>query len=209
MANYPVFLNLKDRLVVIIGAGPLALQKAEALYRSEARLKVVAQNSTQALKDFCARNHIEFLDATYEKQQIASSALVIVATNNRPLNERIYHDCHAQGILCNVVDQPDLCDFYVPAVVQRGNLQIAISTDGRCPAYAGRVRAVCEDLFTEQHEEFLTLLQEMRQIILQEYAPAQRRGRMQALISDDSFDLFVHNGAEAWREFAKAQLHHS
>ena len=84
--------------------------------------------------------------------------LAIAATSDRQLNRRIYKDCQELEILCNVVDAPELCDFIVPAVVKRGDLQIAIGTEGNCPAYAGHLRKKLEQSFTDKHGEFLAEL---------------------------------------------------
>jgi precorrin-2 dehydrogenase/sirohydrochlorin ferrochelatase len=119
----------------------------------------------------------------------------------------VYQDCQSLEILCNVVDQPEHCDFYTPAIVKRGDLQIAIGTDGNCPAYAGHLRRKLEDVFTEAHGEFLQELEKMRQKVLESIpSPNERKALLGRLASDESFDIFHQQGQANWKEYAHAQM---
>ena len=127
--------------------------------------------------------------------------LVIAATNDHELNKQIYKDCQELEILCNVVDQPELCDFYVPAVVRRGDLQIAIGTEGDCPAYAGHIRKKLEQTFTDKHGEFLAELEAIRDHIIKDVPnEADRKIILGKLVDDESFEYFVKNGSDAWQK---------
>ena len=126
MAKYPIFLDLNGRWVVIIGGGSVATRKAETILGTGARLVVVAPRFDEMLRKVCSGTKTELIESKYSKDYIGRATLVIAATNDETLNKQIYKDCQQLEILCNVVDSPGLCDFYVPAVVQRGNLQIAI-----------------------------------------------------------------------------------
>ncbi len=107
-------------------------------------------------------------------------------------------------MLCNVVDEPHLCDFFVPAVVKRGDLQIAIGTEGNCPAYAGHLRKKLEGMFTEEHGRFLAELETMRHTIIEMVAdPADRKTLIGGLVDDASLEYFQANGPEAWRQRAQ------
>ena len=200
MAKYPIYLELQGRRVVLVGGGPVAFRKAETLVQAGARLVVVAPAFCPALEDLCLQGRAEMIRARYEKAYIGPAVLVIAATDDRAVNERVYGHCQELGILCNAVDQPDLCDFYVPAVVQRGALQIAIGTDGRCPAFAGHVRQRLERLFTEQHGRFLEQLQWARQQAIKRLSdPDLRKAVMGHLVGDASFETLVRDGVETWR----------
>ena len=132
---------------------------------------------------------------------------MIAATNNTRLNRQIHKDCQELEILCNVVDEPELCDFFVPAVVKRGDLQIAVSTEGDCPAYSGHVRKKLERIFTAKHGEFLAELKEFRKRVIREIPePDGRKALLGNLVDDNSFEYFVANGAEKWRAFADEQV---
>ena len=140
----------------------------------------------------------------YSRNYLVGAVLAIAATNNPKVNKQIYKDCQELEILCNVVDRPELCDFFVPAVVKRGDLQIAIGTEGYCPAYAGHVRKKLEHIFTDKHGEFLTELQEIRKRIIKNIPDhTDRKALLGQLVDDKSFQFFKENGAAAWRERAE------
>lgn len=177
------------------------MRKARSLLDAKARLVVVAERINDVLTGLCTGSGAELIRSKYSKDYITGAVLVIAATNNSKLNSQIYKDCQELEILCNVVDQPELCDFYVPAVVKRGDLQIAIGTEGDCPAYAGHIRKKLEQVFTEKHGEFLAELQMLRQRIIEDVPDAADRTTLLGeLVHDDSFDYFSKNGAAAWRK---------
>jgi len=203
MAKYPIFLELSGRRVVLIGGGAVAARKAQVLLAAGARLVVVAERIDEMLTVLCRDKTAELIKSKYAKSYLAEAVLVVAATNNNQLNKQIYKDCQELEILCNVVDVPELCDFFVPAVVKRGNLQIAVSTDGYCPAYAGHLRKKLESVFTEKHGEFLAELEAMRKQIIREVSdPADRKSLLGRLVEEKSFEYFVENGSAKWRTFA-------
>lgn len=203
MAKYPIFLELGGRRVVLVGGGSVAVRKARALLDAGARLVVVAEKASDALTDLGTQNRIELIRAKYSKPYITGAVLVIAATDNVKVNEQIYADCQALEILCNVVDDPRLCDFFVPAVVRRGDLQIAVGTEGYCPAYAGHLRKKLETMFTAEHGQFLAELEIARSQIIKEITTgADRKSLLGELADDASFDYFKANGPNAWRERA-------
>jgi siroheme synthase-like protein len=204
MVKYPIFLELLSRRVVIIGGGNVALRKAQALLETGARLVVIADSVQDSLTQLCIDNKAELIKARYSKDYLAGASLVIAATNDQILNEQIYKDCQQLEIFCNVVDQPHVCDFYVPAVVKRGDLQIAISTDGKCPAFAGHLRKKMEKIFTEKSGQFLSELHILRDNIINQIEnPTERKTLLGKLVDDNSFDFFVENGVEKWRQYAE------
>ena len=151
---------------------------------------------------FAGNYKAEIVRAKYDKQYIVEADIVIAATNNPQVNERVYKDCQELKIWCNVVDQPDLCDFYVPAVVQRGDLQVAISTGGSCPAFSGHLRQKFEQILTEKHAKFLENLKKVREKTLLEVPEPQRKAVLGLLVDDESFDYFNEKGPAAWSDRA-------
>jgi precorrin-2 dehydrogenase / sirohydrochlorin ferrochelatase len=199
MAKYPIFLKLEGRRVVVIGGGAVAVRKAQTLLDCGARLVVAAENIDKMMTVTCKNKNAELIKSRYEKSYLAGAVLAIAATNDHKLNKQIYKDCQELEILCNVVDEPELCDFFVPAVVKRGNLQIAVSTDGNCPAYAGHIRKKLENIFTEKHGEFLEELEKMRLKIIEKIPEADKRKIILGKICDDSsFDYFLQQGIPKW-----------
>lgn len=203
MAKYPIFLELGSRRVVVIGGGAVAVRKVQALLAAGARVVVVAERIDDMLTALCRNTDVELIKSKYSRNYLAGALLAIAATNNHPLNKKIYKDCQELEVLCNVVDVPELCDFFVPAVVKRGDLQIAIGTEGRCPAYAGHLRKKLEGIFTEQHGQFLAELEKLRKKIIQEVSnPADRKIILGQLADDESFEYFVENGSAKLHLFA-------
>ncbi len=207
MAKYPIYLELSGRRVVIIGAGAVAVRKAQSLLAAGARLVVVAENINDMPAIQTADGNLEIIKSRYSRDYIAAALLVIAATNDRQLNRQIYKDCQQLEILCNVVDQPELCDFFIPAVVKRGDLQIAVSTEGDCPAYAGHLRKKLEEIFTDTHGRFLTELEMLRKTIIEDVSDQTRRKTILGrLVDDESFEYFTKNGPVAWRKRAEKAI---
>jgi precorrin-2 dehydrogenase/sirohydrochlorin ferrochelatase len=203
MAKYPIFLELGGRRAVVIGGGAVAMRKAQALLAAGARLVIVAERVDDMLTALCTRNDAKLIRSKYAKNYLAGAVLVIAATNNRQVNMQIYKDCQELEILCNVVDDPEFCDFFVPAVVKQGGLQIAISTEGYCPAYAGHLRKKLEKVFSEKHGDFLAELESLRKRIIEDISnPADRKALLGQLVDDKSFEYFVENGPTEWRAYA-------
>lgn len=204
MAKLPIYLELQDKRVVVIGAGSVAIRKIPALYETGARIVVIAEHIDKKLESITDTNDIEVIESRYSKEYLIGASLVIAATNNHLINRRIYQDCQELEILCNVVDHPEFCDFFVPAVVKRGNLQIAVGTEGNCPAYAGHIRKKLERIFTEDHGRFLQELEKIRKLIIENIPDQnQRKALLGELVSDKSFDRFLKDGPQSWRDWTQ------
>lgn len=204
MAKYPIFLELGGQRTVIIGGGSVAVRKAQGLLDAGARVVVVAERIDKMMTALCRNKNAELIKSKYSKSYLAEAMLAIAATNNQQLNRQIYKDCQELEVLCNVVDEPSLCDFLVPAVVKRGDLQIAIGTSGQCPAYAGHIRKKLEKIFTDKHGEFLAELQMLRKRIIKDIPePTERKTVLGLLADDESFEFFVVNGTEQWYKRAE------
>lgn len=207
MAKYPIFLELGGRRVVLVGGGAVAVRKADSLLDAGARLVVVALKPSEPMIGLCGGRGAELIRDRYAKQYVAEAVLVIAATDDAAVNEQVCRDCHELEVLCNVVDEPRLCDFFVPAVVKRGDLQIAIGTEGYCPAYAGHLRQKLEAMFTEDHGRFLAELERARREIIEQIpSPGDRKSLLGKLVDDESFEYFRANGPAAWRERAQAMV---
>ena len=190
--------------MVVIGGGAVAVRKVQALLSASARVVVIAERIDEMMTALCRGTNAELIRSKYSKSYLAGALLAIAATNNHQLNKQIYKDCQELEVLCNVVDVPELCDFFVPAVVKRGNLQIAIGTEGQCPAYAGHTRKKLETIFTEHHGEFLDELEKLRKNIIQNVSdPADRKAVLGQLADDESFEYFVEKGPARWNSFAE------
>ena len=201
--KYPIFLNLKSKRTVVVGGGSVAARKVLTLLGTQARVVVVADQIDEVLKTRCKNTDTEFVEAKYSKDYLVGATIAFAATNDEELNEQIYRDCQQLEILCNVVDNPDLCDFFVPAVVKRDDLQIAICTEGNFPAYAGHLRRKLEEIITPQHGEFVTELEKLREKVFADISDENRRKTvLGALAGDEAFEIFKKNGPDALRNWA-------
>lgn len=200
MVKYPIFVNLEGRRVVVLGGGDVAHRKIEALAKTGAKVLVVAKS---IIKEICERPEVKLLEGEYKDKYLDGAVLVLAATNDNDLNRKVYDDCRQRGILCNVVDVPELCDFFVPAVARRGDLQIAIGTEGHCPAYAAHIRRKLEAIFTAQHGEFLVELGAMRKKVIEMVDADKRKAMLMKIADDESFEYFETKGAEKWRQYAE------
>ncbi len=198
---------MRGRRAVVIGAGSVAVRKVQSLHETGARVTIVAERIDPAHSEAIELADTELILTSYSKNYLVGATLVIAATNDSALNRQVYHDCQELQILCNVVDQPELCDFYTPAVVKRGDLHISIGTDGNCPAYAGHIRRKLEEIFTETHGGFLKQLQKIRSQILEQVSDAnQRKALLGRLAGDESFDIYTQKGQQHWIKYANALI---
>ncbi|HUO14600.1 MAG TPA: bifunctional precorrin-2 dehydrogenase/sirohydrochlorin ferrochelatase [Verrucomicrobiae bacterium] len=163
---FPMFLKLAGKSCLVVGAGAVGETKIGALLETGARIRVVAREATAKVHDWAAAGKIDLRLRAFEANDLDGTILAIVATNYRSLNEHIYHEAQRRGVLCNVVDVTDLCDFYYPAVVHRGDLQIAISTAGQSPSLAQRIRQQLEKQFGAGYASWLAELGKTRRLIL-------------------------------------------
>ena len=203
MLKYPIYLELQNKRAVLVGAGSVAARKAAALVAAGANVRVVAQTIEPVFEESCKALSIEIIQGDYSKEHIQDAFLVVAATNDNTLNTKIFQDCQELKALCNVVDVPHLCNFHVPAVIQRGDLQVAISTNGRCPAFAAHLRRKLQALITEDHGKFLDVLDDARQLIIRQIPPAKRKNLLLQLSKDDSYQFFLDNGNDAWKLMAQ------
>jgi len=159
---YPVFLDIREKKCVIIGGGEVALRKAERLLDCGAKVLVISPKLTPALAALKEKNVISHVAAGYSCDLIDKAALIIGATDDEKTNARISSDARAKGIPINIVDDPKRCDFILPALVQRGDLAIAIGTGGKSPALARHLREELETQYGKEYEILLNILGNLR-----------------------------------------------
>jgi uroporphyrin-III C-methyltransferase/precorrin-2 dehydrogenase/sirohydrochlorin ferrochelatase len=155
---HPIFLDLAGQLVVVIGGGAVAERKIEALVAAGARITVVSPDVTQLIARRASEGVVEIRLRRYRTGDLAGCRLAYAATADPEVNRAVRDEAQEGGIWLNVVDTPDLCDFISPAVVRRGDLTLAVSTSGRCPALAKRIR---EDLERAYGPEYASLVEQL------------------------------------------------
>jgi len=161
-----MFLKLEGRQCLVVGAGKVGEPKIAGLLDTGARVVVVSLEATPAVREWARAGKIELDVRAFSPEDLDGAFLAIVATNSRTLNERVFLEAQRRGVLCNVVDVPDLCDFFYPAVVRRGDLQIAVSTAGQSPSLAQKIRQQLEKQFGPAYAAWVAELGETRRLIL-------------------------------------------
>lgn len=186
-----MFLKLSQRPCLVVGAGAIAESKIASLVEAGADVRVIAPEATAQVRSWAEAKKIEWQRREFQAEDLEGRFLVVAATSSRNLHEEIFKEARGRGVLCNIVDVPALCDFYYPAVVQRGALQIAISTSGRSPALAQRLRKGLEEQFGPEYEEWMQQLGDARDVQDAGDSDSEERKRLRhKQASAESFEAF-------------------
>ena len=195
---YSISLDLEDMPCLVVGGGVIALRKIESLIASGAKVKVV---SPEVASEIEALEEVEILRRRFRVEDLHGRFLVISATNKREVNEQVAKAARKQGMLVNVVDVPDLCNFYVNSQVRRGDLTISISTGGASPALSKKIRKEIERVYGEEYGDLLLLMREYRPMIIREVADPERRSRIFKALADSGIEkIFLEHGEAAARK---------
>lgn len=165
---YPVFLDIEGRLAMVVGGGAVAEGKVTGLLAARARVMLVSPEATPALEGIARDGLITWAKRRYKHGDLSGAWMVVVATNDTDMNYAIAAEATAAGVLVNVVDSPAQCSFIAPAVVRRDDLTIAISTGGKSPAIARRVREEMERLFPPEYGALLEIAARVREALQRE-----------------------------------------
>lgn len=195
---YPLFLDIAGRLCLVIGGGSVAERKIGRLLDCGARVEVVARRLTSALTALKGEGRIVHREEDYHAERIRGAFLVIGATNDRVVNESVCRDARALGILVNIVDWPEQCDFILPSVVERGDLTLAVSTSGRSPALARKLREELEGCYGPEYAVLTGILGKLRERVIAAGRPAdENREKFESLVASD---ILQHIRAGRWGE---------
>jgi precorrin-2 dehydrogenase/sirohydrochlorin ferrochelatase len=198
MPLFPISLKLRGRLCVVVGGGAIAESKVQSLLAAEAHVVVIAPEVTESVAAWARAGQIEWQEKEFAAEDLCGAFLVVAGTSSPLLNHEVFRQCETDGILCNVVDDPEFCHFYYPAVVRRGALQIAISTEGRSPALAQRLRRELEAQFGPEYEPWLEWLGAARKFLRSEGKdPEETKRFLHQLASEEMFEKFLHEGERA------------
>jgi len=175
---FPMFVKLAGRKCLVVGGGTVAQGKAEGLLASGAVVVVVAPEATEKIAYWEQRHRLTWHARRFQPSDLDGSFLAIAATGVGSLNESVFREAEARGVLCNAVDEAERCHFYYPAVVRRGPLQIAISTSGSSPALASRLRQELEEQFGPEYERWVEELSVLRKKVFARRTDPRRRARL-------------------------------
>ena len=163
---FPIFLKLENLRVLLIGAGNVGLEKLQAITNNapKTKVKVVAKEISQAFAELANQfSTIEIITAAYNTSYLDDCDIVISAVNDLTLSEQIRNGAKQKGKLINAADKPELCDFYLGSIVTKGNLKLAISTNGKSPTIAKRLKEIFNELLPEELDEVLNNIQQIRE----------------------------------------------
>lgn len=203
MAYFPFFMNIEGKRGLIIGGGKSALFKIKKLLSFKVNLEVIAKEVLWEIKELeiekklCIKGH-----SFSEEDLIPSPFFVIIALEEKEENHRIAHLCREKGILVNVVDEPQYCDFYFPSLVTKGKCSIGISTSGASPAISGLLREEIEQMVPDQMEEILDWLEERRTELKEKFPTEKARKQMirilylacvekQRVLTKEEYEMFI------------------
>ncbi|CAZ95695.1 bifunctional precorrin-2 dehydrogenase/sirohydrochlorin ferrochelatase [Zobellia galactanivorans] len=164
---YPVFLKVSNLNILIVGGGNVALEKLSFLLKSSpnAQVEMVSPLFREETIALARKFGITMHTSAYNKSFLKNKHMVVATTDKVEVNEQVYHDCRAQSILVNVADNPPFCDFYMGGIVTKGNVKVAISTNGKSPTTAKRLRQFFEDVIPENIDDLVKNLNEFRKTI--------------------------------------------
>lgn len=189
MNLFPMFLKLEERPCVVVGAGKIGEAKVRSLLMARARVHVVAPRVTPPISAWARTGILVWSPREFQSDDLASAFLVVAATSSVEVNDSIFREARRRNVLCNVVDDPDRSDFYYPAVVRRGDLQIAISTSGSSPALAQRLRRDFEKQLAPVYAGWVDRLRRLRkQLFARPLDPERRRALLRGAAARDAFE---------------------
>ena len=196
-----MFLKLEGRSCLVLGAGSVGEQKIRGLLDCGAQIRVVAPWATAVVQEWAHSGALTWHQRAFVSTDLEGAYLTVAATSDVEMNHAIYREAQARGILCNVVDDPPYCDFYYAALVRRGQLQIAISTNGLSPALAQRIRKQLEEEFPEEYGHWLEELGSRRAALFQAGGdPEERRQLLHRLAAPEAFSEFKSTQSESGKE---------
>ena len=194
MRYYPVYLDIENRNCLVVGGGSVGTRKVLTLLACGANVTGVSTAVTEKLKELSNNGLIRLKERSFQPTDLDDRFLVIGATDSQELNFNIHAEAERRGLLCNIADRPEVCNFILPSIVNRGDLIIAISTSGKSPAFAKRLRKHLEKEFGNEYAEFLNLMGAIRKKLLsQDHEPEAHKHLFEQLIERDLVQM-IRNG---------------
>ncbi|MFX0558954.1 bifunctional precorrin-2 dehydrogenase/sirohydrochlorin ferrochelatase [Tepidibacillus infernus] len=191
---YAMMVNLTNRPCLVIGGGRVAERKILSLLKANAKVKLISPVITPLLETLVQENRISWEKRGYKRQDVKGYSIIVVATDQKELNQQIYQEIDHQYQWVNIVDDPELSTFIVPAMIDRGHLQIAVSTSGASPGLAKKIRQELEKQYGVEYEEYTTFLAEMREWILQQGLTNEERKNLFEYLLEPDFLRRIEKG---------------
>jgi len=187
---YPIFLELKNRRVLVVGGGPVAERKVDSLLEAGARITVVSPDATGHLTELAASGRLTLHLRRFEPFDMDGVSLTISATDDPPTQAEVAAIAASKNILVNTVDKPELCDFIVPSILRRGEITIAISTSGKSPALAAELRKRFDGVLTDSMARTASVMGAIRHEVHDRFSDSEKRKRI--------FEMIIDSGIVEW-----------
>lgn len=186
---YPLFLDIRDMVCIVVGGGKVAERKARMLLAFGARVKVISPQVTNGILRLRQAEKVEVVLREYRKGDIKGAGLVFAATNDAKTNVLVKEEAVRRRVPINVADRPELCDFIVPSIIRKGPLVVALSTSGTAPGVAKRLKAEVDDALTRQHVDYLSLVARFRRVLQEsDVADKERKAILKEVLDMDIGD---------------------
>jgi precorrin-2 dehydrogenase len=199
---------MQARKTVVIGGGHVAARKVEGLLAADARVNVISPDLVPELQLLVDSGMITYFQRPYQEGDLKDAFLAIAATDEMNVNRVVWAEAIKRGCLINVVDDPEHSTFILPAVLQRGEMSVAISTGGGSPALARRLRERLEDMIGPEYGTLTELLSELRPELIESFPPGSERLRAALRVVDSNIlNVIQDQGREAALTYARRQLH--
>ncbi len=200
MPYYPIFLDLNHQNVVVVGGGEVAERKIKSLLIYGCTIYISSPHLTPHLQQLVAIKKIHHIPDESLDTYMDDTFMVIAATDDAEVNSKIASQAKKHGLLINAVDQPKDCNFIMPSIVKRGNLQIAISTAGKSPALAKKIRKNLESSFPPEYDSFTKLLGIIRAKLLSQDQPSSKNKIIfQQLVDSNLLEMITHKNWDGMR----------
>lgn len=204
MQYFPVFFDLNGKRVLVVGGGDVAARKVSLLFRAGAEVQVVSPELCESLQNRVANGEINHKARSFEDADIDACALVVAGTDDMTVNKHVSDLAHSKCIPVNVVDQPELCSFIVPSIIDRSPVQVAVSTGGASPVLARLLRARLETLIPSAYGRLASLMNEFRDKVKDKLADEGKRRRFWEDVAQGSIAELIFAGKE---EAARGAMH--
>ncbi len=192
MSYYPILIRLEGKKVVVVGGGVVAQRKVDTLLAYRADVHLISRELTPKLHQYLEKKKIKLCGHEFDESHLDGAFVVIAATDDPLLNRQVSERASARGLLINAVDQPADCNFIVPSILRRGDLLIAVSTSGKSPAFAKKVREELEKQFGDEYGSFLVLMGFLREEILEMNLSQEENKRIfQQLVNSPILDAIA------------------
>lgn len=203
MRYYPIYLDLAGRSVLVVGGGTIAEGKALQLVEAGAQVLLVSPTLTEPLRAEVEQGRIVWRQDVFAERDLENIWLVISATDDQSVNEAVARAAAERNLLCNVVDQPALCNFITPALVTRGGIQISVSSGGGSPSVTKRVKREIGELIGDEYAQLLELAAEMRaeaKRLIPEFEP--RKHVLSQFVESEAIELIRAGKRDEARQLA-------